>query len=137
MSYSQRPIGPITVQGGKMIVTEYGWSTAGAWGVWTKTITYPTPGSFTAPAAGTAVSQQAYPRLSRLKNAAILSDINSSTTRLVIAHKKGINALLASGGAKFIDGKLVQGLMEQEKNTGFSTSSDPFQDEIWYKLDNY
>ena len=42
--------------------------------------------------------QQAYPRLSRLKNAAILSDINSSTTRLVIAHKKGINALLASGG---------------------------------------
>jgi prepilin-type N-terminal cleavage/methylation domain-containing protein len=137
MSYSQRPIGPITVQGGKMYVTAYVWGISGPWGVWTKTVSYNTPGSFTAPVAGATLPQQAYPRLSRLKNAAILSDINSSTTRLVIAHKKGINALLASGGAKFIDAKVVQGLMDQEKATGFNANSDPFQDEIWYRLDNY
>ena len=34
---------------------------------------------------------QPYPKLSRYKSAAILSDINSSETRVRIAHKKGIN----------------------------------------------
>jgi hypothetical protein len=27
--------------------------------------------------------------------------------------------------------------MVQEKNTGFGVGSDPFQDEIWWKMDNY
>jgi len=39
-----------------------------------------------------------YPKLSKYKSVAVISDINSSTTRTFVAHKKGINAIYANGG---------------------------------------
>src|SRR5688500_9376832 len=44
-----------------------------------------------------------FPRLSQFKNLAIISDINSSATRIPIAHVKGINVLYGNGGAKWVD----------------------------------
>ncbi len=41
-----------------------------------------------------------YHRIGELKNHAILSDINSSSTRVPIGHKAGINILFANGSAR-------------------------------------
>ena len=75
-----------------------------------------------------------YPKLAKYKNSAILSDINSSETRLRIAHKKGINVLYASGGAKFVDAKLI---LPDMLKTDFNESTNQYQDALWYKLDQY
>jgi hypothetical protein len=44
-----------------------------------------------------------------MKNLAILSDINSSLTRIP-SHKKGLNVLYANGGAHWVDGKFINAL---------------------------
>jgi prepilin-type N-terminal cleavage/methylation domain-containing protein len=75
-----------------------------------------------------------FPRLSRLRNQAVLSDINSSATRLPIAHTRGINVLYANGGAKWVDASALQKLLEDLKGA-FSPSKDPLVDELWEKLD--
>ena len=67
-------------------------------------------------------------------SAAILSDINSSETRLRIAHKKGINVLYANGGAKYVDAGIV---LPDMKLTDFNETTNHYQDGLWYKLDNY
>ena len=145
MAISQRPIGPF-MQGenGGLTTQTIAWSAGGSWGCWTATRTY-----YAAGAAGLAASPTAsapasiqtpktqnspYPKLAKYKSAAILSDINSSETRLRIAHKKGINVLYANGGAKFVDAKLILPDMLQ---TDFNEGTNHFQDGLWYKLDNY
>jgi hypothetical protein len=70
-----------------------------------------------------------FPRLSRLKNEAVLSDINSSATRLVIAHVKGINVLYANGGAKWVDMSGYKQLLEDLKGA-FSPTKDAKVDEL-------
>jgi prepilin-type N-terminal cleavage/methylation domain-containing protein len=75
-----------------------------------------------------------FPRLSRLKNEAIVSDISSSATRLPIAHVKGINVLYANGGAKWVDKGGIAQLLEDLKGA-FSSGKDPKVDELWEKLD--
>jgi prepilin-type N-terminal cleavage/methylation domain-containing protein len=49
----------------------------------------------------------AFPKISKLKNKAILSDMNDSDTRPKICHKTGINVLYANGGAHWIPVKLL------------------------------
>jgi prepilin-type N-terminal cleavage/methylation domain-containing protein len=49
--------------------------------------------------------RSAYPRLSKLKNAAILADITSGEDRVTAAHKKGINVLYNNGSARWVDVK--------------------------------
>jgi type II secretory pathway pseudopilin PulG len=75
-----------------------------------------------------------FPRLSRLRNEAIVSDINSSATRIPIAHAKGINVLYANGGAKWVSTNSIQQLLEDLKGA-FSPTKDGKADELWEKLD--
>jgi hypothetical protein len=74
------------------------------------------------------------PKLSQLKNAAIVSDITSSATRIPIAHQKGINILYANGGAHWVD----KGVIEDDLNKlqgAFDASKNPIVDDLWDKLD--
>jgi prepilin-type N-terminal cleavage/methylation domain-containing protein len=145
MAYSQRPIGPFEPSfNGAVTTNSYGWS-GGAdwgWGALTQKRTYKKVSDLTSTPATDVpalaiepiVKDQPYPRLARYKNAAILSDINSSETRLRIAHKTGINVLYANGGAKFVDAKLI---LPDMLKTKFTASTNNFQDALWYKLDHY
>jgi prepilin-type N-terminal cleavage/methylation domain-containing protein len=145
MAISQRPIGPfIQAPGGGLTTTTYAWSAGGTWGCWTALRTYDSAGAAglaASPTTSAPTSVQApktqnapYPKLAKYKSAAILSDINSSETRLRIAHKKGINVLYANGGAKFVDAKLV---LPDMLKTDFNESTNHYQDGLWYKLDQY
>ena len=145
MAISQRPIGPfVPGPDGGLVTTTYAWSAGNAWGCWTALRTYnpaAAAGLTASPTASAPTSVQSpklqnqpYPKLAKYKSAAILSDINSSETRLRIAHKKGINVLYANGGAKFVDAKLILPDMLQ---TDFNETTNHFQDGLWYKLDNY
>jgi prepilin-type N-terminal cleavage/methylation domain-containing protein len=141
MSFSQRPIGPVESLNGKFRTTSYNWAAGGAdatsWGCYTQPCDYSGVGVFTGPTYGAKVPNAPYAKLAKYKSAAILSDVNSSQTRVVVAHKKGINVLYANGGAKFVDVKLIADLLQKEVQGGFGTQSDPYQDEIWWKFDNY
>jgi prepilin-type N-terminal cleavage/methylation domain-containing protein len=148
MAISQRPIGPFEqAENGGLKTTSYGWTGGGGgtWGAVTKTRTYTSatdlsaspvsgPDATVTPAPNKPVKNAPYPKLAKYKSSAILSDINSSETRLRIAHKKGINVLYANGGAKFVDAKLILPDMLQ---TDFNEGTNRFQDGLWYKLDNY
>jgi prepilin-type N-terminal cleavage/methylation domain-containing protein len=141
MAISQRPIGPFEPSGnGGVTTTSYGWSGDAAWGALTQTRTYASAASLTSspaagiPAVGPLLKDQPYPRLAKYKSAAILSDINSSETRLRIAHKTGVNVLYANGGAKFVDAKLI---LPDMLKTNFTAGTNNFQDALWYKLDHY
>ena len=75
-----------------------------------------------------------FPRLSRLKNQAIISDITSSATRLTIAHVKGVNVLYANGAAHWVD----KGTIDEDLNNlqgKFLPSQDPIVDDVFDKLD--
>jgi len=147
IAISQRPIGPfLPAAGGGLMTTTYAWGAGGPWGMWAQNRVYSATEAAgltarpTANAPGTIenpVRQNApYPKLAKYKSAAILSDINSSDTRLRIAHKKGINVLYANGGAKFVDAKLITPDMDSSLNL-FSFGANHYQDGLWYKLDNY
>ena len=142
---SQRPIGPfLPADGGGIMTTTYGWSAGNSWGCWSALRTYngtAAAGLAAQPTASAPTSVQTpkqqnspYPKLAKYKSAAILSDINSSETRLRIAHKKGINVLYANGGAKYVDAKLV---LPDMLKTDFNEATNHFQDGLWWKLDNY
>jgi len=145
MAISQRPIGPfIQAANGGLTTTTYAWSAGGPWGCWTALRSYDAAGAAGLAASPTAsgptsvqtpkLQNQPYPKLAKYKSSAILSDINSSETRLRIAHKKGINVLYANGGAKFVDAKLV---LPDMLKTDFNETTNHFQDGLWFKLDQY
>jgi type II secretory pathway pseudopilin PulG len=81
-------------------------------------------------------------RLNRLKNKAIVSDINSSETRSITSHKSGMNVLYANGSARWvgIDSRAygrpetLAFFMDQQKGA-FSEAKNPIQDKIWMWLD--
>jgi prepilin-type N-terminal cleavage/methylation domain-containing protein len=83
---------------------------------------------------GKATSTQRYFRLSALKNHAIVSDINSSVTRVPIGHKQGINVLYANGSAKFLLKSLIDKQLNAE-NGSFTVTQNYLQDQIWNNLD--
>ncbi|MEO6435644.1 MAG: type II secretion system protein [Tepidisphaeraceae bacterium] len=144
---SQRPIGPFVSTGGGVMTTSYGWSAGGSWGCWAQNRTYNAAGAAGLSAQPTAsdattietpIRQNVpYPKLAKYKSSAILSDINSSDTRLRIAHKKGINVLYANGGAKYVDAKLILPDMNSAAVNLFLVSSNYYQDGLWYKLDKF
>jgi hypothetical protein len=146
MSFSVRPIGPFEpIPNGLLSRSRY-WVAADTanpgkdWGCYSFTVSYTNgpPGNpimFGANPGPTAAVQVGYPRLSKYKSVAIISDINSSTTRTIIAHKKGLNVLYANGGGKYVDVKVIQAELDAEKGA-FSPTKDPNQDQIWWKFDN-
>ena len=75
-----------------------------------------------------------FPRLSRLKNQAIISDITSSATRLTIAHVKGVNVLYANGAAHWVDAGVIGEELEGLKGA-FKNSKNQLLDDLWGKLD--
>jgi prepilin-type N-terminal cleavage/methylation domain-containing protein len=75
-----------------------------------------------------------FPKLSRLKNEAIVADIISSATRLTIAHVKGVNVLYANGAAKWVN----KGAIEEDLDNlqgAFKAAKDPIVDDLFDKLD--
>jgi prepilin-type N-terminal cleavage/methylation domain-containing protein len=138
MSYSQRPILlPTQQKGGTFQVTkvQYDKDTPN----WPPALIdrgWPT-GAQSAP-----VYQ--FPKLARLKAAALFSDINAGEGRLKVGHKNGMNVLYNTGAAKWVDASYrvdfgsiyrynLQELMALE--TGYGTPYDQWQIEIWMLLD--
>jgi prepilin-type N-terminal cleavage/methylation domain-containing protein len=75
-----------------------------------------------------------FPKLSKYKNLAVLADYVSSPARVQTRHKKGINVLYSSGGAKWVDLKVFKNDIEQCSEPYLHTY-DPSQINIWQALD--
>jgi hypothetical protein len=81
-------------------------------------------------------------RLPKLKNRAIVSDINSSETRTISSHKGGFNVLYANGAARWVDinarrapfPETLKFNMDQQKGA-FGEDKNPIQDLVWQTLD--
>ena len=81
-------------------------------------------------------------RLPKLKNRAIVSDINSSETRSITSHKGGFNALYANGAARWVDinsrrppfPETLKFNMDQQKGA-FGEDKNQIQDIVWLTLD--
>jgi len=81
-------------------------------------------------------------RLPKLKNKAIVSDINSSSTRTVTSHKGGFNVLYANGAARWVDinarrdpfPETLKFNMDQQVGA-FGEDKNPIQDLVWQTLD--
>jgi prepilin-type N-terminal cleavage/methylation domain-containing protein len=73
-------------------------------------------------------------RMAKLKNRAIVSDINHHNQRFDRGHKKGINVLYANGAAKWIDRGVVQKQLNHPSSK-FSGPQDWLHDQIWNNLD--
>jgi type II secretory pathway pseudopilin PulG len=140
MSYSQRPITlPIVQPGGKYLVYKVQylkdapqvppqlvpkmWPTGAATGI-------PSPFEF--------------PKLAKLKGAALFSDINAGEGRLAVGHKRGLNVLYNTGGARWVDiservnfgGSLNETLAQLiNGQTGYGSGFDARQIQIWMSLD--
>ena len=80
-------------------------------------------------------------RLGRLRNRAIVSDVISSPTRIIIAHKKGINVLYSNGAAKFVVKEHIDvddtgaALLEPLRGA-FGPAKNPYIDRLWQRLDD-
>jgi prepilin-type N-terminal cleavage/methylation domain-containing protein len=88
-------------------------------------------------------------KLTNLKGRAMLSDINSSSTRRTTGHIKGLNVLYASGNAKWVDittrdpinlngagqlAKTIDDYMLQQQGQ-FTSAANSIQDAVWRTLD--
>jgi type II secretory pathway pseudopilin PulG len=74
------------------------------------------------------------PKYSQLKNLAIVSDITSSSTRIPIAHSRGVNVLYSNGAAKWVDKGNINDDLEALKGA-FKPSKNATLDDLWDKLD--
>jgi prepilin-type N-terminal cleavage/methylation domain-containing protein len=138
MSYSQRPILLEQKQAnGSFLVTMVQYDK--------DTPNWP-PGLITRPWPSGPKSAPVYqfPKLARLKAAAIFSDINAGEGRLKVGHKRGMNVLYNTGAAKWVDtsyrvdfssgfNQSLQQLIDGE--TGFGSGYDASQIQIWMLLD--
>jgi prepilin-type N-terminal cleavage/methylation domain-containing protein len=79
-------------------------------------------------------TQAEMPRLPRLRDLAIVSDITSSPTRVDTCHVKGFNVLFSHGGAHWIDRKDIEIPLQQSLGN-FSPTKDVYQDQIWARFD--
>jgi prepilin-type N-terminal cleavage/methylation domain-containing protein len=73
-------------------------------------------------------------RLSKLKNRAIVSDINHQSVRFDRAHKQGVNVLYANGGARWVHRKLFETQLKHPASK-FNRNQDWIHDQIWNNLD--
>lgn len=79
----------------------------------------------------------AFPRLSKFRNKAILSDITSSWQRVLAQnHAKGINVLYGHGGVKWVPVEQFKTPLMQCADT-FSSSYNPQQRQVWEALDRF
>jgi prepilin-type N-terminal cleavage/methylation domain-containing protein len=78
-------------------------------------------------------------KLSKLKNLAIISDVNSSITRFLPGHKQGMNVLYANGAAKWAPEHIYQSQIEYSKaHSGVNVVSSTYnwiQYQMWYNFD--
>jgi prepilin-type N-terminal cleavage/methylation domain-containing protein len=84
-------------------------------------------------------------RLAKLKNRAIVSDINAADTlgsgagdRILTIHVKGINVLYANGSAKWIFKEVIADQIKAAVHGGrtmFAPAGATLQDQIWNNLD--
>jgi len=72
--------------------------------------------------------------LTQLKSKSIVSDINSSDTRIPIGHGKGINVLYANGSAHWVLRSVIDKQLSGE-NGAFVVGRNYLQDQIWNNLD--
>ncbi|MGB7158527.1 MAG: type II secretion system protein [Tepidisphaeraceae bacterium] len=79
------------------------------------------------------VSQPMF-RLAKLKNRAIISDINHQSVRFDRAHKQGVNVLYANGGAKWVHRSLFETQLKHPASK-FNLAQDWVHDQIWNNLD--
>jgi len=79
-------------------------------------------------------------RMSKMKNRAIVSDVNSvdpntvSKDRVGNIHKNGLNVLYANGGARWVD----EGLYTKQFGVGITmtnNTADYLHDQIWNNFD--
>ena len=141
MSYSQRPIdAPVYKGGGKFQVTKIQYDK--------DTPNWPPQlipkGWPTAIAGLPATLGYSFPKLAKLRNVALFSDISAGEGRLVIGHKSGMNVLYNTGAAKFVDitsrSDFGSGLNQNLKTliageSGYGSGYDASQIQIWMVLD--
>jgi prepilin-type N-terminal cleavage/methylation domain-containing protein len=94
--------------------------------------------------SGTGMQPATMMTLPKLKNKAVVSDINSSATRSVTGHIKGLNVLYANGAAKWVDigarhpvyvpAEDLKLYFAQQVGQ-FTSASNPIQDNVWATLD--
>jgi prepilin-type N-terminal cleavage/methylation domain-containing protein len=81
------------------------------------------------------------PKLSKLKNRAILSDIFASEIRVNTRHVRGINVAYANGSAHWVEKRVLTDFDATNKNPlfesndTFSSNFNIYQREIWDRLD--
>ncbi len=73
--------------------------------------------------------------LARLKNKAILSDVNSDIGRPLLMHKKGVNVLYANGGAKWVPLGTIEKQLRQGNQFSGLPSLHYWTDQVWNNLD--
>ncbi len=138
MSYNQRPIGLVAqkVSGGAFLATKYQFDTSDP-NFSPKQVLVGFP---TAPAS---ITVYQFPKLAKLKNAALFSDITAGENRVVVGHKKGINVLYNTGAAVWVDmsrsfnfaPNFDQTLKALIDRASFGTGSDPTLVQLWALLD--
>jgi hypothetical protein len=77
-------------------------------------------------------------KLNKLKSRAIVSDVISGQDRIVVAHRKGINVLYASGAAKWEEQTLFKKQIDLSGTSGgmFVITNNYLVDQIWNNFDN-
>jgi prepilin-type N-terminal cleavage/methylation domain-containing protein len=80
------------------------------------------------------VTPAVMPRLTKLRDMAIVADITSSPTRVDNCHVQGFNVLYSHGGAHWFDRKKVDVPLAACLGN-FSATKDPYQDQIWAAFD--
>ena len=72
-------------------------------------------------------------KLNKLKSRAILSDVTSSITRVIPAHRRGVNVLYANGAARWVNEGLF--IPQLKKGAGSSIANNYLQHQIWNNFD--
>ena len=72
-------------------------------------------------------------KLNKLKSRAILSDVTSSITRVIPAHRRGVNVLYANGGARWVNEGLF--IPQLKKGAGSNIANNYLQHQIWNNFD--
>jgi prepilin-type N-terminal cleavage/methylation domain-containing protein/prepilin-type processing-associated H-X9-DG protein len=76
------------------------------------------------------------PRLSKMKNLALFSDMVSAPERIDRRHIRGVNVLYGDGSAKWVDRSLIKADIDKCSES-FSTTYNPYQAAIWKAFDKY
>jgi prepilin-type N-terminal cleavage/methylation domain-containing protein len=73
------------------------------------------------------------PRLKRFRNEAILADLIATPERVTTRHNRGINVMYGTGAARWVERRAFDDQLKQ--CPALAPAANPFQDEIWKRLD--